>query len=148
MSTSIKIAELERLSREVATFPWSGADAHELDKAARAALPALLRLARASERYAWMLSKDGPPDVDREIVAEWCAAREAFDFGTARIAFDLGIKDVRPITDDEAHDGIGWDMGVIFRCGCILEIEDAFNSLANICSAEHERIWLDRRIAA
>lgn len=52
--------------------------------AARNALPALLRLARASDRYAWMLSKDGPGEDEEhvvvEIVAEWVAARAAFDF--------------------------------------------------------------------
>ena len=48
-------------------------------------LPALLRLARAADRYAWMLSKDGPGEdeehVVTEIVAEWKAALAAFDFG-------------------------------------------------------------------
>lgn len=59
------------------------ADAY-LIAAMRNALSALLRLARASDRYAWMLSKDGPGEDEEhvvgEIVAEWVAARAAFDF--------------------------------------------------------------------
>lgn len=58
----------------------------EIIAAARNALPALLRLARACDRYAWMLSKDGPGEdeehVVEAIVAEWKAARAAFDFTT------------------------------------------------------------------
>lgn len=43
-------------------------------------------VAEASDRYAWMLSKDGPGEdeehVVEAIVAEWKAARAAFDFTT------------------------------------------------------------------
>lgn len=111
MSTPIKIAELEQLDAATARG-WSltGYVGHCGDRtvhrispqftdrggmteesarvavAARNALPALLRLARASDRYAWMLSKDGPGEdeehVVEAIVAEWKAARAAFDFTT------------------------------------------------------------------
>lgn len=74
MSASIKIAELERIL-EVGYIP---------PNLCTDALPALLRLARASDRYAWMLSKDGPGEdeehVVEAIVAEWKAARATFDF--------------------------------------------------------------------
>lgn len=74
MTEPIKIAELERLI--LAGSPYV------LDRQVREALLPLLRLARAADRYAWMLSKDGPPEVDDAIVAEWIAARAALDFTT------------------------------------------------------------------
>lgn len=56
--------------------------------------------------------------------------------------FDFGIEDVRPITGEESGDGEGWDIGIVFGCGCILETEDAFNSLQRHCSEEHLDIWM------
>ena len=55
---------------------------------------------------------------------------------------DIGLVDVRPVRADESPDGEGWDLGLFFRCGCILEVEDAFNSLLRTCSDEHRNIWL------
>lgn len=86
MSTPIKITELLPLVDHNAPSwePWWH---NEEDTTAVAdALPSLLRLARAADRYAWMLSKDGPGEDEEhvviEIVAEWKAALAAFDFTT------------------------------------------------------------------
>ena len=58
------------------------------------------------------------------------------------MTFDFGIFAVREITAQESPDGEPWDIGMVFRCGCILETEDAFNSLLRTCSEEHRKIWL------
>lgn len=75
MSNPIKIAELQRAQSQPEPLTYAA-------PLVVAALPALLRLAVAADRYAWSLSKDGPADeaVNLAITTEFHSALAAFQF--------------------------------------------------------------------
>lgn len=49
--------------------------------------------------------------------------------------FDFGLEKAEPYDD--------WDLVWFFFCGCILEVEDAFNGLLRCCNKEHWDIWME-----